>query len=197
MGLAERAARSAERVGKEVVVAVDVDPSLRVPPGPLDGLWSAWVHVVRNAVAHGIEEDRVGAGKAPTGQITLRARRCDASEALRPAAVRMGDAPRGAVLRVEVEDDGQGVAWDRIAAKAAERGWPTATREDLFRAMLADGVSTADAVTELAGRGVGVSAVVEAVRQLGGLLELETEPGRGTVFAAIVPLDAAAASHAA
>jgi two-component system chemotaxis sensor kinase CheA len=72
------------------------------------------------------------------------------------------------------------VAWSSVAAAAAAKGLANATRPDLLEALFADGVSTAEVVTELSGRGVGMSAVRDACRALGGVVEVESQAGRGT-----------------
>jgi len=77
------------------------------------------------------------------------------------------------------------------------KGLPHRTRADLVLAMFSDGVSTAEAVTELAGRGVGISAVAEVVQAMGGLIEVHSLPAEGTRFSVIVPLHAAPSTQRA
>ncbi|MBX6364635.1 MAG: chemotaxis protein CheW, partial [Gemmatimonadetes bacterium] len=149
----------------------------------LDAVAEPLVHLLRNAVDHGIEPAAVrrAAGKPERGRITLRALR------------------ERAGVRIVVEDDGAGVDAERVAAKARRLGVlppdaPTPTAPDeLLRLLCRPGLSTAEAVTELSGRGVGLDAVAERVRALGGALELETAPGAGTRLSLRLPATLAVA----
>jgi two-component system chemotaxis sensor kinase CheA len=128
--------------------------------------WTAMIHAVRNAIDHGIEtpEERQLAGKPAAGVIDLGAER------------------QGGRLIFTLHDDGRGIAWERVRCKAAERGIPSATHDDLARALFVDGLSTRDTVGELSGRGVGLSALRQAVDTLGGTIQVDSMPGQGTTF---------------
>ena len=128
--------------------------------------WSAVSHIVRNGLDHGVEsrDERRAAGKPEVATLRFSAHRDG----------------RGAVLRFA--DDGRGIDWDRLAERAASRGLPNATRDDLIMVMCAPGVTTKTSVTELSGRGVGMSQVREVTASLGGSMRVDSEPGRGTVF---------------
>ena len=138
-------------------------------------------HLVRNAVDHGLEgpETRLAAGKPPTGTVTVRAGRCG------------GDC---AHVVLEVSDDGAGIDADRVAAAALRRG--ARTRAELaamsygerLRLVLLPGLSTAGSVTHLSGRGVGMDVVRANVESLGGTVEIESEPGRGTTCRLRIPV---------
>lgn len=130
----------------------------------LEGLSEPLVHLLRNAVAHGVEtpKERKKAAKPATGRIVLSAEQ------------------RGATVIVTVADDGRGVAPELLAQ--AEREGSLA--DVLTRA----GLSTADEVTELAGRGVGLGAVKRHVETFGGSLEVVSEPGNGTTVRLRLPL---------
>jgi hypothetical protein len=180
--LGDAAAALATRLGR-APLRVRVDAAgVRASPA-MAPLWTSLSHVVRNAVDHGVEraEEREAAGKAPGGTLVLTAR-------------------LGAHLRIEIADDGAGVAWDRLRAKAAARGLPHATHDDLVQAMFADGVSSRDEATEVSGRGVGMGAVRALVEALGGVVRVGSEPGRGTTIALELPrrlaLDLAASPRA-
>lgn len=162
---AERARDLGRRVGKNL--EVDVEPNgLRVCAETWAPVWTALSHVIRNSVDHGIEaaDERAEQGKTPEGHLRL-------------STLLLGDK-----LWIEVADDGRGIAWDSVAVRAASRGLAHATRGDLIEALFADGVSTADVVTELSGRGVGMSAVRDACQALGGSIEIDSESGRGTTI---------------
>jgi two-component system chemotaxis sensor kinase CheA len=158
--------RVAERLGKPVPdVTIDA-AGVRLPPDRLRAFWGAFAHLIRNAVDHGLEsaEDRMAAGKPEAGTIRLAASLDDG------------------VVKIEVADDGRGVAWDRVRDKARAAGLPAETREDLERALFSDGLSTADHVSETSGRGVGLAAVQAAVRAIGGRVAVTSEAGAGTRF---------------
>jgi two-component system chemotaxis sensor kinase CheA len=148
---------------------------LRLPAERWAPFWAAFAHAVRNAVDHGVEqpEAREAAGKPRVGTL------------------RMSTAVQGEELVVAIEDDGAGVPWELVRAKAAARGLPHTTRDELVEALFADRLSTRDHVTTLSGRGVGLGAVREAIRKLGGRVEVDSLPGRGARFAFITTVQQA------
>ncbi|HEX9082275.1 MAG TPA: chemotaxis protein CheA [Holophagaceae bacterium] len=133
-------------------------------------------HLVRNAVDHGIEtrEDRIAQGKPSKGTITLRA------------------FSRGGHIHIEVRDDGRGLDPERILRKAVERGLlPEGARppeEELFALIFEPGFSTAEQVSDVSGRGVGMDVVRQNIRALGGRIEIDSRAGRGSTFSLILPL---------
>ena len=157
--LAASARGLAARLGKTAEVVV-IDNNLRIDAAPLRELWSSLVHVLRNAVDHGIEA---------SGTLTLA----------------VGE--EADQLAIEIADDGRGIDWEALRAKAQRTGVPHGTPEDLVEALFADGVSTRDVVTETSGRGVGLAAVREAVARLDGRVEVLTAPGQGARFRFLVP----------
>jgi two-component system chemotaxis sensor kinase CheA len=143
----------------------------------LDEIGPPLLHLVRNAADHGIErpEDRLAAGKAEEGRILLSAGRERNTVALR------------------LSDDGRGIDREAILAKARREGavdpGADALPDDLLLRVLArPGFSTAQAVSGVSGRGVGVDVAVTRVRALGGTIEVRSELGRGTTFTIRVPL---------
>jgi two-component system chemotaxis sensor kinase CheA len=141
-------------------------------PVDLSPFWSSAVHVIRNALDHGIEspDERREAGKPEVGRLSLRAR------------------TEAACVCIEIEDDGRGIDWERVKAKALELGLPTADQRDLERALFADGLSTRSEVTELSGRGVGMAAVLMSCHALGGTLEVHSTRAAGTLIRLKVPI---------
>ena len=134
------------------------------------------MHIVRNALDHGIElpADREAAGKSPTGRLLLSARHdC------------------GMVV-IEVKDDGRGLNRDRILAKALERGLVNAgdvlTDTDILQLVFAPGFSTAEAITKLSGRGVGMDVVKRNIESLRGTVCLHSQWGAGTTVEIRLPL---------
>jgi two-component system chemotaxis sensor kinase CheA len=139
---------------------------VRLPVERFREFWLSLTHLVRNIVDHGLEPEaeRIERGKPAKNNVVLSARSDE----------------RG--VCIEVSDDGRGIAWERLAEKARARGLPSSTRQELVQALLADGVSTVETVTQTSGRGVGMAAVEAACRALGGTLDVDSEPGRGARF---------------
>lgn len=127
--------------------------------------WDVAVHVIRNAVDHGIEapEERDALGKGP-GTIRLEAR------------VALGR------RIVEIADDGRGIDWDRIREQARARKLPAESDADLTDALLTDGLTTSESVSEISGRGVGMGSVRKVCANLGIAIDVESTNGVGTVF---------------
>jgi two-component system chemotaxis sensor kinase CheA len=163
--IAEQARQLAQRVGKAPIRiqiehnGVHIDGELWAP------FWSAFVHVVRNAIDHGLEDaaERAELGKG-IATLTLR------------SYLRAG------TLTFELSDDGRGIAWDQLADKARAAGLPAATRKDLVAALFADGISTRAEASELSGRGVGLGALAEVCRAMGCEIIVDSTPGQGTTL---------------
>ena len=153
--------------GKEV----ELDRSM------LDEVGDPIVHLLRNAVDHGIEPpaERKAKGKPEVGRLTLSALRDRSAVAIR------------------VSDDGRGIDRARVLRRAQEHGLVESSRtelsdEELLRIISRPGFSTAEQVTDLSGRGVGIDAVYNRVRSLGGAVDIRTEPGKGTTVTLRLPL---------
>jgi two-component system chemotaxis sensor kinase CheA len=176
-----RAARDvARKLGKQVEVEVK-GAEIELDRAILEELSDPLLHVLRNAADHGIEPPhlRLLAGKAATGRITVHARR-----------------ERDRVI-LEVADDGKGMDPARLRAAAVARGALAADaaaalgdREALLLACL-PGVSTAETVTDVSGRGVGLDAVKRTVEAVGGTLDLDSVPGAGSRVTLRLPLTVA------
>ena len=146
--------------------------------GILDALADPLAHLVRNAADHGIESaaEREAAGKPAHGTICLN-------------AYHDGDQ-----VVIEVSDDGRGLDREKIVRRAAERGIVSAeaasqlNESEALQLIFTPGLSTADEVTEISGRGVGLDVVKSALENLKGSVELESLPGKGTTFRLLVPL---------
>ena len=171
--LAEGARALADRLGKaELEVTIECD-DLRFDRRRWVPFWAAFVHMLRNAVDHGIEspEERVAAGKPPAGRLALRARQTT------------GD------LVIEIGDDGRGIDWEGVRDRAEGLGLRAQTEADLMQALRGGGVSTKLAATEISGRGAGVSACADACEALGGEMSFESVRGKGTTFRFRFPAD--------
>lgn len=173
MRVAEQATGLAERLGKGAI-SVDVDGhDLRTEPEAWCGFWTSLVHVIRNAVDHGLEtpDERIAAGKSEFGSLALTTTTSDEE------------------FHVSVVDDGHGVRWGRIEQLAEQRGLACQTHEDLVEALFSDGLSTAEHVTQTSGRGVGMAAVKEACERMNGRISVQSTGGQGTTFKFSFPIE--------
>jgi two-component system, chemotaxis family, sensor kinase CheA len=162
----------ARQLDKQVELRLE-GGELRIDRAILEGLHEPLLHLVRNAVDHGLEPavERAAAGKPPTGMLMLRAERDRAG------------------IRIEVEDDGRGVAPQPGTAPAAASGLDASdgVADAMLRVISRPGYTTARQVTDVSGRGVGLDAVATKLRALGGALSMRTTPGAGTTFVLRVP----------
>lgn len=169
--LRELAASTGKHVRLEVIgEGTELDKTV------IERLGEPLTHLIRNAVDHGIEsaEERIAAGKNPEGTLTLSAEQ------------------RSGRIRIRIADDGKGIDCERVLAKAIEKGLvaPDAqlSREEIENLIFAPGFSTAATVSNVSGRGVGMDVVRQNVKDLGGRITIETEPGQGTSFILTLPL---------
>ena len=134
------------------------------------------VHMIRNAIDHGLEnsDDRAACGKPELGTIRLTAAH-----------------QRGGIV-IRIQDDGRGLDRSRILAKALDRGWvktdANLTESEIFSLIFQPGFSTAEKVTDLSGRGVGMDVVRRNIENLRGKVEIQSLPGQGTTFTILLPL---------
>ncbi len=170
--------QAAKETGKQVRLDI-VGGSIEIDRGVLDRMTSAFEHLLRNSVTHGIElpATRTAAGKDTTGAIVVSVTQ-DGNE-----------------VGVEVRDDGAGLDLNRIRSKALANGLIAAhadiSDDQLANLIFTPGFSTADKVTELSGRGVGMDVVRSEVQAIGGRIETSTSPGQGTGFKLVLPLTTA------
>ncbi|MCB9496592.1 MAG: HAMP domain-containing protein [Fibrobacteria bacterium] len=170
------AKRLADRLGKSVRVEVE-PPDLQVDPHFLGRFDEALVHVVRNAIDHAIEppEDREAAGKDPTGTLRLSVRR------------------EADTIRLFVVDDGRGIDGDKLARKAVEAGRITReqaeamTWQQKIELVFESGLSTAEAVSDISGRGVGMDAARQGMVECGGNFLIRSEVSKGTEIELVLP----------
>ncbi|WP_436714817.1 ATP-binding protein [Roseiconus lacunae] len=171
--VSHQAKRIATQMGKEAIVVSIRSGNLRTEASHWSPFWSSLIHAVRNAVDHGIEsiEDRRLEGKPDCGKLTLST-----------------DVQDDRFI-VTVADDGRGINWDHVASLAAERGLPHETEQDLTNALFANGLSTAESVSLVSGRGIGLGALRQATEKLGGTIKIESRLGRGTQYRFEFPID--------
>ncbi|KUY90599.1 MULTISPECIES: chemotaxis protein CheA [unclassified Burkholderia] len=164
----------AGKLGKQVELvtfgqATELDKSL------IERIIDPLTHLVRNSLDHGIEtvDKRVAAGKDAVGQLVLSA------------------AHHGGNIVIEVSDDGGGLNRERILAKAAKQGMQipdTISDDEVWQLIFAPGFSTAETVTDVSGRGVGMDVVKRNIQSMGGHVEISSQAGRGTTTRIVLPL---------
>jgi two-component system chemotaxis sensor kinase CheA len=167
---------AARALGKKVDFVIE-GKEIELDRSMLDEIGDPLVHLLRNALDHGIEApaERRAHGKPETGTLRLSASR-----------------ERSRII-IRVEDDGRGVQRDRVLAKAVQAGLVARDEaaglpdEEVYRLLTRPGFSTAETVTDVSGRGVGLDVVATRVRALGGMLEIWSEPGRGTSMTLQLP----------
>jgi two-component system chemotaxis sensor kinase CheA len=165
----------AAKLGKDVEFVTEGEDT-EIDRNMVDVVGDPLVHMVRNAVDHGVEspEDRLRAGKPRTGRVKLSAYQA------------------GGSVIVELRDDGKGLSRDHIVRKAVERGLIESDRGmtdgEVFQLIFAPGFSTAEQVTDVSGRGVGMDVVKRNIESVRGRVEIASEPGQGTTFYVRLPL---------
>ncbi|MSR25581.1 MAG: chemotaxis protein CheA [Planctomycetaceae bacterium] len=161
--------------GKEIVLSLEGEDT-ELDRNIVEELSDPLVHMIRNSADHGIEmpDVRVAAGKPPAGTITLRAFH------------------QGGFIVIQIEDDGRGLNAAKIRKKAIERGIIRADENlderEIFDLIFAAGFSTAEKVTDLSGRGVGMDVVRRNIEKMRGKIEISSIEGEGTTFTLYVPL---------
>jgi chemotaxis protein histidine kinase CheA/ActR/RegA family two-component response regulator len=168
--------QAADDAGKSCQIQIDGDA--KIERSVMDRLVPALEHLIRNSIAHGIEDAgvRQRRGKKPQGLILISAR------------------SEGSHAVIKVRDDGGGIDFRRVLEKAVRMGMirpgHDATEQELTEVIYAPGFSTADSVTALAGRGVGMDAVRESIQRIGGRVETKSYQGQGVEFTLRVPTSA-------
>ena len=165
-----------KKLGKQVRLTL-VGEDTEVDKTIVDSISDPIMHIVRNSMDHGIEEnaeDRIAAGKDPVGEIILSARHT------------------GSEVIIEIADDGQGVNYEAVLNKAIRNGLAQPDMEyshrDILNFLMAPGFSTNTQVTEFSGRGVGMDVVKRNVEEVGGTVSISSEPGRGMTTTLKIPL---------
>ncbi|WP_083615923.1 chemotaxis protein CheA [Pantoea sp. 1.19] len=164
----------ASKLGKEVELTLS-GSSTELDKSLIERIIDPLTHLVRNSLDHGIElpEARLAAGKTASGNLTLSAEH------------------QGGNICIEVADDGAGLNRQRILAKAQASGLPVSdsmSDEEVNMLIFAPGFSTAEQVTDVSGRGVGMDVVKRNIQEMGGTVEIGSRPGRGTTIRILLPL---------
>jgi len=162
-------------LGKEVDLQISGEET-KLDKSMIEEIADPLMHLIRNSLDHGIElkSDRLKAGKPEVGIISLRA------------------VQKGNNVVIEVEDDGMGIDLAKVYQKGLERGLLDKNKEydqrELINVLFTPGFSTAEEVTEVSGRGVGLDVVAKNISKLSGLVDVETEMGKGTKFSITLPI---------
>lgn len=164
----------ASKLGKEVELTL-LGSSTELDKSLIERIIDPLTHLVRNSLDHGIEspEKRLAAGKAAVGNLTLSAEH------------------QGGNICIEVVDDGAGLNRERILAKALSSGLPVSesmSDEEVGMLIFAPGFSTAEQVTDVSGRGVGMDVVKRNIQEMGGHVEIASKQGKGTTIRILLPL---------
>lgn len=163
---------SAQNLGKEVMLHISGE-EVEIDLALVDRVSEALLHLVRNAVAHGIEEPgvRKSRGKPLVGQISISA------------------SPVGGQVVIEVGDDGGGLDLEAIKRRALDLGHPVSEDDrEIAQLIFMAGLTTATALSEVSGRGVGLDSVKSSIESLAGSIEVQSRPGAGTLFRLRLPL---------
>ncbi|KPF71024.1 hypothetical protein IP69_08050 [Bosea sp. AAP35] len=165
----------AQTLGKEVRLVLEGE-NTEVDKTIIEELADPLTHMIRNSMDHGVEtpDERIAAGKSPEGTIKLIAEH------------------RAGRIVISVTDDGRGIGRERLLAKARSRGLVGADEklapEEIDQLIFAAGLSTAEVISDVSGRGVGMDVVRRNVESLGGRISVDSEPGRGCKFTLALPL---------
>jgi len=167
---------TSKKTGKELHLNVQGEET-EIDKTMIDSLSDPLIHIIRNAIDHGLEADaneRLSVGKKVEGTITLRAYHKSGS------------------IVISVSDDGRGINKEKVLKKAIERGIiagdENLTDSQIFALIMQPGFSTADAISDLSGRGVGLDVVKTSIEKLRGKIEIDSKEGLGTTFSMVLPL---------
>ncbi len=172
----QRSARDAARIENKNIQVKLVGQNVGLEQSLQEQLFEPLLHLVRNAVGHGIEDEqtRQQAGKNPAGTITLQAK------------------STANLLVISIVDDGRGLDYDALRRRGYERGLlspdRTPTTRELAQLIFHPGFSTRNKASEVAGRGIGMDVVAGAINQLQGRIEIDSHPGTGTTMRVSIPL---------
>ncbi|PRM97331.1 chemotaxis protein CheA [Aliarcobacter cryaerophilus] len=166
-----------KKLGKKVEFKHYGD-NVEIDKAMIEGLTDPLMHIIRNSLDHGIEmpEDRIKSGKIDTGTISISAEQANGQ------------------MIITIKDDGKGVDSERVAEKALEKGqidenqFASMSHNDKALLIFGAGLSTADQITDISGRGVGMDVVKTNIHKLGGIIKLDTELGKGTIITIMLPL---------
>ena len=165
----QQAERIAKRLGIKGFTVSFKDHSIRTPQALWNGFWGAFVHVIRNALDHGLSDFVPADGGTPCLQLETKV--VDKR------------------FQISVHDNGKGIDWVLVAEKAAKLGLANESKEDLKEALFADGFTTREVLSDLSGRGVGLSAIRNECLALGGKIEVHSEKNMGTTIVFEFPLN--------
>ncbi|MEE9336702.1 MAG: Hpt domain-containing protein [Methylococcaceae bacterium] len=170
--LKQQAERLSKQVGKGELDVILAPNNIRIESEHWAPFWSSFIHVIRNAIDHGIEstDERIALGKTANGKLELKTVVEDER------------------FIVSIIDDGRGINWKVLADKATKANLPNTTQKDLENALFHDGISTKDSISDISGRGVGMSAILSTCKELGGVVNIISNENQGTEIQFSFPL---------
>lgn len=167
---------SSKKVNKPIHLSLEGEET-EIDKTMVEALSDPLVHIIRNAIDHGIEsspEERINAGKSEEGRVTLRAYH------------------RGGSIIIEVKDDGRGINKEKVYRKALEKGIVEKDEElsesQIYGLIMQPGFSTADTISDISGRGVGLDVVKTAIEAVRGKVDISSQESVGTTFSIVLPL---------
>jgi two-component system chemotaxis sensor kinase CheA len=167
---------ASKKVNKEISLVVE-GAETEIDKTMIDSLSDPLIHIIRNSIDHGIEdcgEDREKQRKSPIGKVTLRAYH------------------KGGKIAIEISDDGRGINREKVLSKAIEKGLVSADEDlsdsQVFGLIMQAGFSTADVISDISGRGVGLDVVRTSIEKLKGKVEISSSKGKGSTFTILLPL---------
>ncbi len=167
---------ASKKVDKEISLVVE-GAETEIDKTMIDSLSDPLIHIIRNSIDHGIEssaQEREDQRKSPVGTVSLRAYH------------------RGGKIAIEINDDGKGIDKDKVLQKAKEKGLVKEGEElsdsQIFGLIMKAGFSTADQISDISGRGVGLDVVRTSIEKLKGKVEISSQKGKGSTFTILLPL---------
>ncbi|MFN7903761.1 MAG: ATP-binding protein [Pseudobdellovibrionaceae bacterium] len=180
----------AKKLGKSLKPLMIQDHQIRIPTEPYSQIFGTFVHLIRNAVDHGIEtrEERLQAGKSEDGQLKIQIQK-QLNEHLELTSFPQSQE----LLKITIEDDGKGISAEVIKALLIQKfpdqteKWNSLSEQTIIEMIFTPEFSTQSNVTDISGRGIGLDAVKFVVEEVGGKIEVSTQLGKGSEFRIFIP----------
>lgn len=188
----EMSTQLAQKLGKALRPLMILDHQVKIPSEPYSQILGSFVHIIRNAIDHGIEmpEVRVSKGKQPEGQLVISIQKIKNKDSALPDLP-----PQTELLTITIQDDGKGISPQVIKENLLQRlpeqkdKWEQLSDQQLIEMIFISEFSTQTNITDISGRGVGLDAVKASVEEYGGKIDLSTTLNQGTRFQIFLPAD--------
>jgi two-component system chemotaxis sensor kinase CheA len=181
----EMSTQLANKLGKSLKPLLILDHQVKIPPEPYSQIFGCLVHIVRNAIDHGIEtpEARLSQGKQPEGQLMISIQKINNANLFIPSL-----SPNEELIFITIKDDGKGISPELIKRSllsrfpSQQKRWNLLSEQELIEMIFMSEFSTQENVTQISGRGVGLDAVKTSIEEFGGKVKISTELNKGTQF---------------